>query len=234
MNKRITSLLLVFVMALSLLTACGKSISLDKTELTFTAAGETVQLTADTKADALNWTSSDESIASVDANGLVTAVAPGTATITVSDGKDLSATCTVKCEWEVVVDLTEFLYSLADAHGENFAANMSLTEMPEMLEMCYPGLAAIPTKQLLAYQPMMGAVVCEIALIEVENAADMDAVKEILQARIDMQGEGGGAWYPESVEGWINNSRIVSNGNYVMMIAWMYCDEAVEAFNALF
>ena len=61
MNKRITSLLLVFVMALSLLTACGKSLSLDKTELTFTAAGETAQLTADTKSDALNWTSSDES-----------------------------------------------------------------------------------------------------------------------------------------------------------------------------
>ena len=234
MNKRITSLLLVFVMALSLLTACGKSITLDKTELTFTAAGETAQLTADTKVKELNWTSSDESIATVDANGLVTAVAPGTAAITVSDGKDLSATCTVNCDWVAVVDLTEFYNELCEQYGENFPANMSLTEMPEMLEMCYPGLGAIATKQLLSFQPMMGAVVCEITLVEVENAADVETVKTILQDRITMQGEGGGAWYPESVDGWINNSRVVANGNYVMMIAYSECDDVVEAFNAKF
>jgi len=234
MNKRITSLLLVFVMALSLLTACGKSLTLDKTELTFTAAGETAQLTADTKADALNWTSSDESIVSVDTNGLVTAVGPGTATITVSDGKDLSATCTVKCDWTAVVDLNEFYNSLCEQYGENFPANMPLTEMPEMLEMCFPGLGNVATKQLLAFQPMMGAVVCEIALVEVENAADVETVKAILEARIQMQGEGGGAWYPESVEGWINNSRVVVNGNYLMMIAYEQCDAIVDSFNALF
>ena len=42
----------------------------------------------------VTWTSSDPSVATVDANGLVTAVAPGTATITATaDG--VSATCTV-------------------------------------------------------------------------------------------------------------------------------------------
>lgn len=234
MNKRITSLLLVFVMALSLLTACGKSLTLDKNELTFTAAGETAQLTADTKSDALNWTSSDESIVTVDANGLVTAVAPGTATVTVSDGKDLSASCTVTCDWVAVVDLAAFYNALCAQYGENFPANMNLAEVPEMLEMCYPGLSAIATKQMLTYQPMMGAVVCEIALVEVENAADVDAVKAIFEARIQMQGEDGGAWYPESVDGWINNSRVVANGNYVMMIAYEQCDAIVESFNALF
>lgn len=131
------------------------------------------------------------------------------------------------------VDLTAFYNDLAAQYGENFPATMSLTEMPEYLDAFFPGLSAIPTKQLLAYQPMMGAVVCEIVLVEVENASDMDAVKAILQDRIDVQA-GGGAWYPESVEGWLNNSRIVSNGNYVMMIAYSFCDDVVASFNALF
>ena len=131
------------------------------------------------------------------------------------------------------VDLTAFYTSLVDTYGENFPANMNLCEMQEMLDSFYPGLSAIPTRQMLVYQPMMGAVVCEIALIEVENAADVEAVKTLCQERIDAQ-VAGGAWYPESIEGWKNNSRIVTNGNYVMMIAYSECEGVVSAFNALF
>ena len=58
-------------------------------------------------------------------------------------------------------------------------------------------------------------------------------VKAIFQARIDAQVDGG-AWYPETIEGWKNNSRIVVNGNCVMMIAYSECDAVVEAFNGLF
>lgn len=45
----------------------------------------------------LSWKSSDESIATVDENGLVTAIAPGTATFTATaaDGSGVSASCTV-------------------------------------------------------------------------------------------------------------------------------------------
>ena len=41
-------------------------------------------------------------------------------------------------------------------------------------------------------------------------------------------------WYPASIEGWKNNSRIVSNGNYVMLVAADGADDIVSAFNALF
>ena len=131
------------------------------------------------------------------------------------------------------VDLNAFYTSLVDTYGENFPANMDLCEMPEMLDGFFPGLSDIGTNQMMIYQPMMGAVVCEIALIEVADAANVDAVKNILQARIDAQVEGG-AWYPESIEGWKNSSRIAVNGNYVMMIAYSECDAVVDAFNALF
>ena len=64
------------------------------------------------------------------------------------------------------------------------------------------------------------------------------AVKDIFQARIDYQvgdeNNPGGAWYPDTIEGWKNNSRIVSNGNYVMLVAVEGADSVVESFNALF
>lgn len=130
------------------------------------------------------------------------------------------------------VDLKAFVTALAEDHGENFAANTDVVEAGMHNDM-YPGIADIETKQLVIFQPMMGAVVCEIALAEVANADDVEAVKAIFQSRIDAQ-VAGGAWYPESIEGWKNNSRIVTNGNYVMMIAWQYADDAVTAFNELF
>ena len=131
------------------------------------------------------------------------------------------------------VDLNAFYLSLMDTYGENFPATMNLCEAVEMLDGFYPGLSAIDTKQMMIYQPMMGAVVCEIALVEVADSADVDAVKAMMQARIDTQVDGG-AWYPESIEGWKSNSRIVVNGNCVMMIAYSECDAVVDAFNGLF
>ena len=132
----------------------------------------------------------------------------------------------------VAIDLNQFVFDLADKHGENFAANANVVEFG-MHNDLYPGIADIATNQLVIYQPMMGAVVCEIALAEVVNAADVEAVKANFQARIDAQVDGG-AWYPASIEGWEKNSRIVTNGNFVMMVAWEFCDDAVADFNALF
>ena len=130
-------------------------------------------------------------------------------------------------------DLNAFYTALCEQYGENFPANADVAADPEMLEMLYPGLAAIETRQRVIYQPMMGAVVCEIALIEVANADDLPAVQDILQARIDAQVEGG-AWYPESIEGWQNDSRIVTEGNCIMMIAYQECDAIADSFRGLF
>ena len=80
------------------------SISLNKTKDTLTSKGSTSQLIATVKPDDaanknVTWKSSDTSVATVDANGLVTAVANGTATITattVEGGLTATATITVK------------------------------------------------------------------------------------------------------------------------------------------
>lgn len=133
------------------------------------------------------------------------------------------------------VDLMAFLVSIAEG-DEEFGANMEVAG--DFLENYYPGLSAISTRQRVIYQPRMTSVVCEIALVEVSSSADVDAVKNIFQQRIDYQvgtdDAPGGAWYPASIEGWRSNSRVVSQGNFVMMIAYAKCDSIVSAFNALF
>ena len=133
------------------------------------------------------------------------------------------------------VDLQNFYDELV-FDDPDFNASAELYN--EYLDVQYPGLTAIPTNQLLVYQPMMSAVVCEIALVEVQDSADIKAVVDILQARIAAQvgteDEPGGAWYPASIAGWQNNSRIVSHGRYIMMIAYDKCDDVVAAFDALF
>ena len=133
------------------------------------------------------------------------------------------------------VDLAAFYNTLAG--GETWPGMMAVEG--EALAAFYPGLADIAAKQCLVYYSMISATVGEIALVEVENSADVETVKGIFQARIDYQvGDGenpGGAWYPASIEGWQNGSRIVSHGNYVMLIALAEgADDVVSAFNALF
>ena len=76
------------------------SITLEPTSATLNV-GETVTITATiTPSDALNtdvtWTSSNPSVATVDANGVVTAIASGTVTITATNtNSGVSATCTI-------------------------------------------------------------------------------------------------------------------------------------------
>jgi len=78
------------------------TISVDETSNV--QVGGTVKLTATVNPanSTLIWTSSNEAVAKVDANGNVTAVSKGTATITVSTLHDVTATCEV-----TVVDATE-------------------------------------------------------------------------------------------------------------------------------
>ena len=129
-------------------------------------------------------------------------------------------------------DLTAFYNDIMNA-AEEGPFMMDLAADAELLEGMYPGLGDVETKQLVVASPAMSGVAVEFAFAEVANAADVETVKNIFQTRVDTQVDGG-AWYPESIEGWKNNSRIAVNGNCVMMIAYSECDDVVEAFNALF
>ena len=124
-------------------------------------------------------------------------------------------------------DLAEFYNKIMNA-AEEGPFMMDVAAEAEMLEMTYPGLKDIETKQLVAFTPAMSAVAIEFAFVEVANAADVEAVKTIFQTRIDNQ-VNGGAWYPETIEGWKNNSEIVVIDNYVCLFVCAEKDGMIDA-----
>ena len=239
------------------------SLSLDTNDFTLFSAGSshTLKATVQPSGQKVTFTSGNEKVATVDQNGKVTAVAPGTAKITVTAG-DLTATCIVRCRWEETpaggdsgssagdssssagnssssstpetpapaqVDLSAFY---ATVSGQYEFGMITLADA-ELAANVYPGLFDIATEQCLPYINMMTMNTSEIVLVQVTNSSDVDKVKAILQSRIDAQVEGG-AWYPSAIDAWQNNSRIVSNGNYIMMVVHESCDSIVSDFNALF
>ncbi len=89
-----------------------KSITLNENSITLTLP-ETSQLIAtitpsDATTPTLTWTSSKTSVATVDNNGLITSVGVGTATIKVNttDGTNLSASCYVTVNRQLVTSIT--------------------------------------------------------------------------------------------------------------------------------
>ena len=130
-------------------------------------------------------------------------------------------------------DLTAPFRQVLAGLGEGNAPFMMPLD-DELMEVYYPGLTAIAREQTVVQMAGMSAVAFEFALVECKNASDVDAVRAILQARKDAQVDGG-AWYPEVVDGWVNNSRIVSNGNFVaLFVVSGMTEEVVSNFNALF
>ena len=91
-------------------------------------------------------------------------------------------------------------------------------------------MSEVDTKQCLIMGTMMSMNNGEFCLVEVSNSSDVETVKAILQSRVDYMAESG-AWYPGPTELWTNSSRVVSNGNYVMMVVHESCDDIVDAFN---
>lgn len=109
------------------------SLSVDQTFVRMDI-GETVHLNAeltpsDTESSILNWSSSNESAAVVDASGMVQGVGAGAATITVRYDENTSAECTV------IVHAGDVLCLPADTveiHSEAFAGTASgMIELPE-------------------------------------------------------------------------------------------------------
>ena len=230
------------------------TITLNKTDVTLKKAGATFKLRYTTTPDTdgvASFTSDKPEIATVAEDGTVTAVAPGTATITVEyDGA--KATCVIRCKWDAPADGSG---SSSSGGSSSSASKVDLQAFYEatvgkyefgfleladssLLDQMYAGLSGVSAEQKLVYVCMISMNNGEFGLVQVKDSKDVDTVKAAFQARIDyMVGDGngpGGAQYPMAMDQWENNSRVVSNGNYVMMVVHENCDDIVNEFNALF
>lgn len=111
------------------------------------------------------------------------------------------------------VDLKQTAADAVAALGDEYP--MFPVEDAEELEGLYPGLSAIETKQVVAYQPPVSGFGCELAMVEVANAADAETVCGIFQARVD--GFANDTAYPENAPAWKNNAAVTVNGSYVVL-----------------
>jgi len=201
---------------------------------------------------AATFTSADETIAAVDQNGVVSAVAPGTTVVSVhieGNGGQYDMECIVRCDWKEEeepadgdqpdnsqpdqtlpsegVDLEAFYSQITGSYEFGPLERID----GEILENYYAGMSAVETKQQLVTFNMMTMNNGEFCLAEVANAADVETVKAIFQARVDYMVDGG-AFYPGATDQWEFNSRVVAKGNCVMMIVHENCDDIVAAFNS--
>lgn len=235
------------------------SITLNKSQVTLKKAGATFKLryTAEPDTDGIpTFTSKDPKIATVAQDGTIKAVAPGTTNITVEyDGA--SAVCTVTCDWKeeskpepkpepdtskpdtskpaASVDLKSFYDTTTSTYSFAFMMEADATALDQL----FAGLSGLNLAQRIVNMcGMSPSPNGDFALVQVSDAKDVDTVKSIFQARVNyMVGDGngpGGAFYPMEMTMWEENARIVSNGNYVMLIVHESCDDIVKAFNALF
>lgn len=109
--------------------AAAESLTLDQSEVSLAEAGTAVTLvptfSPDGSKGTVTWTSSDEKIAAVDEAGTVTAVAPGTVTITATLDNGAKAECKISCTWTAEGgDKTEAQTSEENGGGEG-------TEQPQ-------------------------------------------------------------------------------------------------------
>ena len=129
------------------------------------------------------------------------------------------------------VDLAAF-YSTIFTDPENAPALLPMEN--DALDAFYPGLNALTLNQKVAYMPMMTAVPCEIVMVECVNAADVETVKTIMQARIDAQ-VNDHFNYPMVIEAWQQEAKVVSNGNYVaLFVVNGMTEQVIGSFNAAF
>ena len=87
---------------------------------------------------------------------------------------------------------------------------------PALINSFYPGLDGIELSQQVFYMPPIATHPCEIVLVEVKDAANVQAVVDIFQARIDLGADN--TTYPESAAGWQLYAQVQHSGNFVCMI----------------
>ena len=113
--------------------------------------------------------------------------------------------------------LNSFYEAILAAQPEDAEALIFFEESnPALINSFYPGLEGIELSQQAFYMPPIVTHPCEIVLVEVKDSANVQAVADIFQARIDLGADN--TTYPESAAGWQTYAQVQQSGNFVCMI----------------
>ena len=156
------------------------SVTLDRTEITL-AVSATERLTATVLPEnasdpSLEWASSDESVASVDETGLVTAIAEGSAVITVTAG-EMTDECTVTVSHEVAV-VTLDASALSSYPAEAIPSVTELTVSGTLDDAAWQALTKFTNVQKLTIAESSGAVPEYLFYDEAEGVSILPSLKE--------------------------------------------------------
>ena len=128
-------------------------------------------------------------------------------------------------------DLEAFYQSLLDG-DDALLSGMDVNPLPDdyMTAHAY-GWISTPCVQRTAYMSMASTLPNVIALIQVNNASEVLAVKAILNSWIETEASDPFGYNPIQ---WQQYAYVVSEGNYVMMIVSRNYEAVVDAFHAFF
>ena len=113
--------------------------------------------------------------------------------------------------------LSSFYDSILAAQPADAEALILFEESdPALVGSFYPGLDSIELSQQAFYMPPIVTHPCEIVLVEVKDAANVQAVVDIFQARIAQGADN--TTYPESAAGWQLYAQVQQSGTFVCMI----------------
>ncbi len=118
-------------------TIAADSVTLDQSELNLEVGG-TATLTATVAPESvtdptLTWASSDEEVATVDENGVVTAVGQGTATITATAANGVSAACEVTVTWPVAFNPSNLVMNIGNDESQVIFVWYNQTATPDSM-----------------------------------------------------------------------------------------------------
>ena len=117
-----------------------------------------------------------------------------------------------------VRDLEETYQSLLAMQADTglSAPVMFAEDSTDVIEQLYSGLSQIKLTQRVAYMSPVTSYACEVLLVEAADPADVPAITDIFNARINIGAVGSGD--AESRDVWSRNAKVQTSGSCVAMI----------------
>lgn len=165
-------------------------VTLSQDDAVLTVGGETLTLTAtvapaNAKDKTVSWTTSNDAVATVDANGVVTAVSAGTATITATatngtddTSDDKTATCTVTVTQNYKVTLAD-----GTEDSGNWTISPANPQPGDVVTITYGG-----TKKVKSVKAVKKAAVIKVTIItlnKTENTINVGSTETLSVTAID-------------------------------------------------